>query len=74
MQTSAPLPSVTDWIASTASTFDASTVCVAPNAFAASSFLASRSTAMTFDAPASRAPTIAASPTPPQPNTATESP
>ena len=29
---------------------------------------------MIFDAPASRAPTIAASPTPPHPNTATESP
>ena len=50
------------------------TVWVAPNSFAHSSFRSSRSTAITVDAPASRAPTIAASPTPPQPNTATLSP
>ena len=53
---------------------DASTVWVAPNSLASSSFRASRSTAMIVAAPASRAPAMAASPTPPQPNTATESP
>ena len=47
---------------------------VAPNSLASSSFRASRSTAMIVAAPASRAPAMAASPTPPQPNTATESP
>ena len=74
MHTSAPLPSVSSRIASTGSVDDASTVWVAPNSRASSSFRASRSTAMIFDAPASRAPAMAASPTPPHPNTATESP
>ena len=47
---------------------------VAPNSVAHCSFFGSRSMAMIGDAPASRAPAIAASPTPPQPITATESP
>ena len=47
---------------------------VAPNFFAHSSFWSSMSTAMIVVAPASSAPAIAASPTPPQPNTATLSP
>ena len=50
------------------------TVWVAPKPLAHSSFAASRSTAMIVRAPARRAPAMAASPTPPQPNTATESP
>ena len=54
MHTSAPLPSVSARTASTASSFDASTVCVAPKPCAHSSFRASRSTAMIV-----RAPTIA---------------
>ena len=47
---------------------------VAPSLFAASSFLASMSTAMIGDAPASAEPAIAATPTPPQPITATDLP
>src|SRR3954466_12146004 len=74
MHTSAPLPSVRSWIASTGSTCEASTVWVAPNCLASSSLAGSRSTAMIRDAPASRDPRMAASPTPPQPKTATESP
>ena len=48
-------------------------VCVAPNWRAQSSFRLSMSTAMIFFAPTRRAPAIAASPTPPQPMTATVS-
>ena len=58
---------------STGSSFDASTVCVAPNPRAHSSFRGSVSTAMIVRAPTRLAPAIAASPTPPQPNTATVS-
>ncbi len=50
------------------------TVWVAPNPRAHSSFRSSRSTATIVEAPASLAPAMAASPTPPQPNTATVSP
>src|SRR5271166_1841717 len=64
MTTSAPNPSVSSWIASTASVVRALTVSVAPT---------SVSTAMIFLAPTSREPAIAASPTPPQPITATVS-
>ena len=74
MQTSAPLPPVSPLIASTGSVAPASTVCVAPNAVASSSFPGSRSTAMMTAAPASLDPATAAHPTPPQPKTATESP
>ena len=49
-------------------------MCVAPNSRAHSSFLSSTSTAMIVFAPASRAPSTAPSPTPPQPITATVSP
>ena len=49
-------------------------VCVAPSSVALASFRSSMSTAMILAAPASRAPAIAAAPTPPQPITATESP
>ncbi len=49
-------------------------MCVAPNSLAHSSFRSSMSIAMIVDAPARRAPAIAASPTPPQPITAIESP
>ena len=52
----------------------ASTVSVAPNVRASSSFDASRSTAMMRSAPASRAPWIAFRPTPPAPMTTTSSP
>ena len=50
------------------------TVWVAPKLRAMSSFRSSMSTAMIVCAPARREPAMAASPTPPQPNTATESP
>ena len=53
---------------------DAFTVWVAPNSLAHSSLRSSRSTATIVVAPASLAPAMAASPTPPQPNTATVSP
>ena len=49
-------------------------VWVAPNSLAHSSLRSSMSTPMMVWAPARRAPAMAASPTPPQPNTATESP
>ena len=49
-------------------------MCVAPIRFAASSFLGSMSTAMIGVAPASAEPAIAATPTPPQPITATDLP
>ena len=48
-------------------------VCVAPKPRAQSSLVSSVSTAMIFFAPTSAAPAIAASPTPPQPITATVS-
>ena len=51
MHTSAPLPSVSSRMASTGSVDEASTVWVAPNSRAASSFRGSRSTAMTMAAP-----------------------
>ena len=47
---------------------------MAPNCLAQSSFRGSMSTAMIVRAPFSAAPRIAASPTPPQPKTATVSP
>src|SRR5580704_579446 len=74
MQTSAPLPPVSPLIASTGSVVPASTVWVAPNSVASSSFRGSLSTAMMTAAPASLDPATAAHPTPPQPKTATESP
>ena len=61
-------------MASTASSFAELTVWVAPKSLAQASFWSSMSTAMTVDAPASRAPAMAASPTPPHPKTATLSP
>src|ERR687893_3324253 len=74
MVTSAPKPPVAALIAATASVSLLLTVWVAPNCLAHSSFRSSRSTAMIVLARASLAPAIAASPTPPQPNTATDSP
>src|SRR3954454_15557095 len=74
MHTSAPLPPVTDLMYSTGSVLRELQVWVAPNSFAHSSLRSSMSTATIVCAPASRAPAIAASPTPPHPNTATESP
>src|SRR4249920_681769 len=74
MHTSAPLPPVSDLMYSTASALLELHVCVAPNSLAHSSLRSSMSTPMMVCAPANRAPAIAASPTPPQPNTATESP
>ena len=61
-------------IPSTASADRELIVCVAPKSRAQPSFLSSTSTAMIVFAPASRAPSTAASPTPPQPITATVSP
>ena len=61
------------WICSTTSPSETSTVWVAPNFLASSSFRASVSTAMMVCAPTSADPAMAASPTPPQPMTATES-
>src|SRR3954453_9059662 len=72
--TSTPKPPVWPLIASTASVALLLTVWVAPNFLAHSSFRSSMSTAMIVVAQASFAPAIAASPTPPQPNTATPSP
>ena len=74
MTTSAPCPPVISRIVSTASDSREFTVCVAPNPRAHSSFRSSTSTAMIVVAPAMAAPAMAASPTPPQPNTATDSP
>ena len=71
--TSAP-NSVICLIAATGSVVLAFTVCVAPNCLAHSSFWSSTSTATIVAAPARDAPRIAASPTPPQPKTATLSP
>ena len=58
----------------TGSVFLALMVWLAPKPLAHSSFRSSVSTAMIVVAPASAAPAIAASPTPPQPMTATDSP
>src|ERR687897_2002691 len=74
MVTSAPKPPVAALTAATASVVVELTVWVAPNRLAQSSFRSSTSTATIVLAPASFAPAIAASPTPPQPNTATDSP
>src|SRR5215469_10688220 len=74
MTTSAPLPPVSAWISATGSASCASITWVAPNWRAHSSFRGSTSTAMIVCAPARCAPSTAASPTPPQPMTATESP
>ena len=72
--TFAPLPSVSACTPSTASLSRELIVWVAPKPLAHSSFRSSTSTAMIVDAPASRAPAMAALPTPPQPITAIESP
>ena len=61
-------------MASTASSSEEFTVCVAPNFFAISSLFCIRSTAMMGSAPIMAAPCTAFSPTPPAPNTATLSP
>ena len=61
-------------MASTASVSREFTVCVAPSCVASSNLRGSMSTAIIVCAPASFEPAIAAPPTPPQPNTATESP
>ena len=75
MHTSAPLPSVRALDRLDGVGLATRRRCaVAPNSFAHSSFVGSRSTAMIVRAPARRAPAMAASPTPPQPNTATVSP
>src|SRR3712207_5321834 len=74
MATSTPKPPVWHLIASTASVCVELTVWVAPNRVAHASFRSSMSTATIVVAPANLAPAIAASPTPPQPNTATLSP
>ena len=74
MTTSAPKPPVSARIASTGSVSRELTTWVAPNSCAQSSLRTSTSTAMIVLAPARTAPTIAASPTPPQPKTATVSP
>src|SRR3954466_9775106 len=74
MATSTPKPPVSALTASTASVSRELTVCVAPIVRAHSSFRSSMSTAMIVVAPASFAPALAASPTPPQPKTATVSP
>ena len=74
MATSTPKPPVSSLIAATGSVSPELTVCVAPMPSAHSSLRSSMSTAMIFAAPASSAPAMAASPTPPQPNTATVSP
>ena len=72
--TSAPFPPVSARIPSTGSVSRELITCVAPNCLAHSSFRGSMSTAMIVRAPLSTAPSTAASPTPPQPMTATESP
>src|SRR4051812_44389480 len=74
MATSTPKPPVRALIASTGSVSFEFTVWVAPKPRAHSSFRSSTSTATIVVAPASFEPAIAASPTPPQPKTATESP
>src|SRR3712207_1497358 len=74
MATSTPNPFVAPLTAATASVAGELRVWVAPTRRAQSSFRSSTSTATIVVAPASLAPAIAASPTPPQPNTATDSP
>ncbi len=74
MHTSAPKPPVTERMYSTGSVSLELHTWVAPKPFAHSSLRSSMSTPMIVDAPARRAPAIAASPTPPQPNTATDWP
>ncbi len=74
MTTSAPKPPVSSRIAATGSLSFELTVWVAPIERAVASLRSSMSTAMIFAAPASREPVMAASPTPPQPITATVSP
>src|SRR4051794_16434206 len=74
MHTSAPNPPVAALMAATGSSLDEFTVWVAPKSVAQANLRSSTSTPTITDAPASRAPAIAASPTPPQPNTTTESP
>ena len=75
MTTSAPKPPVSSRIASTGSRLaGVDGVGGADASRRSSSLRSSMSTAMIFAAPASRAPAIAASPTPPQPMTATVSP
>src|SRR3954468_7642379 len=74
MATSTPNPPVSSLIAATGSVSFELTVWVAPMPRAHSSFRSSMSTAMIVEAPASLEPAIAASPTPPQPNTATDCP
>src|SRR5215207_7270255 len=71
MHTSAPKPPVTDRTYSTGSVVLELHVWVAPNSLAHPSLRSSMSTATIVEAPASAEPAIAASPTPPQPNTAT---
>src|ERR1700749_4482719 len=73
MTTLAPKPSVRSWTVWTTSRSRALMVWVAPNLRAQSSLVLSVSTAMIRLAPTSAAPAIAASPTPPQPITATVS-
>ena len=72
--TSAPNPPVSSLIRATGSAPRELITSVAPKSRAHSSFRSSTSTAMIVFAPASRAPRIAPSPTPPQPITATVSP
>src|SRR3954452_23909253 len=74
MATSAPTQPVSALIVSAGSARCAVTVWVAPSLRGHSSFRSSMSTATIVLAPASLAPAIAASPTPPQPKTATLSP
>src|SRR5215204_1115987 len=71
MHTSAPKPPVTDLTYSTGSVVVELQVWVAPKSLAHSSLRSSMSMATIVDAPASFDPAMAASPTPPQPNTAT---
>ena len=74
MHTSAPKPPVTERMNSTGSFCFELQTWVAPKPFAHSSLRSSMSTPMIVEAPASRAPAMAASPTPPQPKTATDWP
>src|SRR5215207_6789953 len=73
-ETLTPLPPVRALIAATASPSFGLTVWVAPNSLAQASFWGSTSTAMIVVAPASFAPMMTESPTPPQPMTATDWP
>ena len=71
---STPRPPVSSRTASTGRRAVASTTSVAPRALACSSFSGATSTATIRSAPASKAPCTTASPTPPQPITATVDP